>query len=108
MLVPPFSVKDQLVIELTKFRPADTESSSKLLFPIYCVPSPIVKKEPDLIETLSVPPVSFIFKPGVVLLNSTVFSLLTNLSVWIWKPPIEPLIAVIEPLIDNQRRTIEL
>ena len=32
---------------------------------MYCVPPPISKKEPDLIVTLSVPPASFIFSPGV-------------------------------------------
>ena len=63
----------------TKFLPAlNPLFSSKLLFPTYWVPSPIVKNEPDFILTLSVPLASFIFNPGVILLNSTVFCVFTN------------------------------
>ena len=54
------------------------------------MPPPIVKKDPDFIDTLSVPPPSLIFNPGVVELNSTVFSILTILVGCIWNPPILP------------------
>ena len=102
MFTEPPSANDQLVIEFTKFLPADKplKSSSKLLLPMYCVPPPTVDNEPDFTSTLLVPPASFIFKPGSVLLNSTVlFAFLKIESVNTNPPILPPVNSTCEPLI---------
>jgi len=70
------------------------------LFPIYCVPPPTVDKEPDLTNTLLVPPPSFINKPGKVLLKDTVSLLfLITESVIVNPPTVPPVKNTLEPLI---------
>ena len=102
MFTAPPSENDQLLIDPTKFLPADNDPScsSKLLLPIYCVPPPIVDSEPDFTSTLLVPPASFIFKPGRVLLNSTVLSAFRKIELVNKNPPILPPVNnTCEPLI---------
>jgi len=92
ILAAPPSTNDQLLIDPTKFLPAerDPSCSSKLLLPIYCVPPPSVDNEPDFTSTLLTPNPSLILNPGKRASSSTVLSRFFNEPVLIVKPPIFP------------------
>ena len=87
-------------------------STSKLLFPIYCVPPPNVDSDPDFTSTLLTPKPSFTLSPGNNASISTVSSAFLSDPVPISKPPIVPpsnraLEPVISPL-DFSNNPLEL